>query len=145
MATVVASSNDLKILPNFRVLLRQSTGCTHLQCICNPGGPNAQRYMNGKGFYSINMHVCCDATSSIRSVVAWWPGGVPDARIFHVSNLKQCFEDDTIPGILLGDNGYPCLHYLLTPLLNPWTPSEWHYNRPHNTTRGIIERTFGIF
>lgn len=111
---------------------------------CNPGGAYAQHYINRKGFYSLNIQVCCDATSLIQSVVARWPGSTHDARIFHESNLKQRFEDGRIPGILLGDNGYPCLHYLLTPLLNPRTQAELHYNRAHKATRNIIERTFGI-
>ena len=116
---------------------------THIP-IHNPGGADAQRYIIRKGFHSLNIQVCCDATSLIRSVVARWPGSTHDAKIFHESNLKQRFENGKIPGILLGDNGYPCLHYLLTPLLNPQTQAERHYNKAHKATRNVIERTFGI-
>ena len=94
--------------------------------IRNPGGSNAQRYINRKGFYSLNIQVCCDCTSLIWSVpvVARWPGSAHDARMFHESKLKQRSEDGTIPGIFLGDRGYPSLHYLLIPLLSPQTQSE---------------------
>lgn len=117
---------------------------THIP-ISNPGGNDSQRFINRKGFYSINVQACCDFNYSIRSIVARWPGSVHDARIFHESNLKERFENGDIPGILLGDNGYPCGNYLLTPLLQPHTPSEHAYNNAHKRTRGIIERTFGIW
>lgn len=45
--------------------------------------------------------------------------------------------------MLLGDNGYPCLHYLLTPLLQPYTRVEVKYNDSHKNTRNILERVFG--
>lgn len=116
---------------------------THIP-ICNPGGLDAQRFFNRKQFYSINVQACCDHKYAIRSIVARWPGSVHDARIFHESNLKERFENGEIPGILLGDNGYACENYLLTPLLQPRTQPERAYNSAHKRTRGTVERTFGI-
>lgn len=44
----------------------------------------------------------------------------------------------------MGDNGYACKPYLLTPLLNPDNESEAEYNRAHILTRNTIERFFGV-
>jgi hypothetical protein len=41
------------------------------------------------------------------------------------------------------DSGYPCSHYMLTPLLHPHSPTEESYNRAHKRTRVIIECCFG--
>nr|XP_047139248.1 putative nuclease HARBI1 [Hydra vulgaris] len=45
---------------------------------------------------------------------------------------------------ILGDSGYPCHSYLLTPILHPVSPQEVKYNIVHRKTRCIIERKFGI-
>lgn len=50
-----------------------------------------------------------------------------------------------ISGKILGDNGYACKKYLLTPVLNPVSQSERNYNLSHKRTRNIIERLFGVW
>ena len=45
---------------------------------------------------------------------------------------------------ILGDRGYPCLKYLLTPLNNPQTVAEQQYNNAQSSTRMIIERVKGV-
>lgn len=50
-----------------------------------------------------------------------------------------------ITGKILGDNGYACQRYLLTPVVNPLQRAEQRYNRAHKKTRNIIERMFGIW
>jgi len=60
--------------------------------------------------------------------------------------LRANFEDGIYGnGLLLGDSAYPSKQYLVTPLLNPRTAAERHYNESHIRTRNIIERLFGIW
>ena len=49
-----------------------------------------------------------------------------------------------VSGVLLGDSGYACTPFLMTPYAQPRTRSEEQFNRAHKTTRGIIERSFGL-
>lgn len=116
--------------------------CTHIR-IKNPDGQQPLLYCNRKGWYSLNVQVICDAKCRIRDIVARWRGSAHDARIWDESLVKEEMETGRIRGIILGDGGYPCRRYLLTPLLNPATPSEEAYNLSHIRTRNTIERLFG--
>jgi hypothetical protein len=117
---------------------------THIP-IRNPGGPLAQIYINRKGWYSINTQVVVDHLGKVCDVVARWRGSAHDARIFNECILKQRFENNEFRGLLIGDSGFGCTPYLLTPVLNPATRQEERYNRAHILTRNIIERSFGRF
>ena len=49
--------------------------------------------------------------------MARWAGSIHDSTIFHESRLRARFGTREIGnGYLLGDGGYPCKSYLLTPL-----------------------------
>ena len=120
--------------------------CTHVK-ISNPGGEDPVRFVNRKGFYSINCQYTCDANLAFTSVVCRWPGSTHDARIFRESVLSRNLERDTgngQNGFLLGDAGYPLLPFLMTPVNNVTTPEQRRYNFAHSQTRGTIERAFGI-
>lgn len=118
--------------------------CTHIR-IESPGGEQAELFRNRKGYFSINVQAVCDADLIIRDIVARWPGSVHDMTIFNDSILRARLENNEFRHyILLGDNGYACKRYLLTPLLNPISPSEIRYNNSQIKTRNTIERTFGV-
>ncbi|XP_041461904.1 putative nuclease HARBI1 isoform X2 [Lytechinus variegatus] len=101
---------------------------THVY-IRSPGGEQALYFLNRKNRYSVNVQVVCDVAGKITNIVARWPGSTHDSRIFSEW--------------LLGDSGYPCLPFLLTPLLNPLGRPQVRYNSAHKRGRCVIERTFG--
>lgn len=118
--------------------------CTHIK-ITSPGGNNSEMYRNRKGYFSINVQMVCDAHLKIRHIIARWPGSVHDSTIFNDSPLRVEFEEGIYGNsLLLGDSGYPCKNYLLTPFVNPQNPHEEAYNRAHIKTRNTIERCFGV-
>lgn len=69
-----------------------------------------------------------------------------DSTIFYSSQLHAEFESNKYQNsYMLGDNGYPCLRYLLTPLLETRTLAEVRYNGSHIKTRNTVERMFGVW
>jgi hypothetical protein len=48
-------------------------------------------------------------------------------------------------GWLLGDSAYPLRPWMMTPFLQPSTPTEERYNRYHAKARNTIERCFGLW
>ncbi|KAJ3655329.1 hypothetical protein Zmor_014464 [Zophobas morio] len=116
--------------------------CTHIK-IKNPDGRRPLLYCCRKGFYSLNVQVICDSNTRIMDIVTRWRGNVHDSRIFNNSRIKEDFESNLKQGILLGDSGYACTRYMLTPLLQPRTAAELRYNAAHKGTRVVIEHCFG--
>jgi len=57
---------------------------------------------------------------------------------------RKCAAGAYGDGFVLGDNGYGCTQYLLTPYNARQSPSEVRFKRAHKTTRCTIERAFGI-
>ena len=95
---------------------------------------------NRKGYFSLNVQAVCDTKLMFTNIVCRWPGSTHDSRIFDNSALCSQFRNGLIDGILLGDGGYPCRHYLMTPVINS-TSKE----RRYNANRGTVERMFGLW
>ena len=100
-----------------------------------------EKYRNRKGKLTINVQAIVDHKMKFRNFVRW-PGSTHDNRIFKNSRIFKVFENNFVDGILLGDNGYACVRYLLTPILNPKPGPEERYNNAHTSTRNLDERTF---
>lgn len=117
--------------------------CTHVP-IQSPGAEDGEVYRNRKGYFSINVQLVCDATGFITNAVIRWPGSVHDSTIFDNCHLRGQLETSQISGYLVGDGGYACRRYLLTPLLNPVTAADKKFNDAQTSARNIIERTNGM-
>ena len=117
--------------------------CTHVRVIC-PNKENSMAFVNRKQFYSINVQAVCDSDAFITNIVGRWPGSTHDSRIFENSKIADKLRDGVLDGILLGDSGYACRAYLLTPILKPKNAGEVRYNTAHRRTRCVIERCFGL-
>ena len=109
-------------------------GCTQIRIIC-PNKENAMAFVNRKQFYSINVQAVCDSDAFITNIVACWPGSTHDSRIFENSKIGDKLRDGAIDGILVGDSGYGCRAYLVTPILKPKNAGEVRYNTAHRRTR----------
>lgn len=123
-------------------------GCidgTHIRII-NPQSTFANSFINRKGYASINVMAVCDSRQRFRYVYAAWPGSSHDSFVLRQSNLWVNMEAGLCGGgTILGDSGYPCRNWLLTPIIDTTDDSQERYNDAHTLTRGIIERTFGQF
>ena len=79
------------------------------------------------------------------SVSANKPGSCHDSTIFKDSKIGQDFAAGHFAyGFLLGDSGYACTPYLLTPYGSPSSRKEIRFNRAHMKTRCTVECSFGI-
>ncbi|XP_050563108.1 uncharacterized protein LOC118269991 [Spodoptera frugiperda] len=74
----------------------------------------------------------------ICDIVCHWRGSTHDARIWRESSIKRRFEEREFKGKLIGDGGYPCTPYLLTPVLRPRNEAERRYNYSHIRTRNLV-------
>ena len=69
-----------------------------------------------------------------------------DSHILRCSQVLQHLEQNyrrVEDGIMLGDSGYGCKSFLMTPYPRPSEPCHERFNRAHTRTRSCIERCFG--
>lgn len=117
---------------------------THVP-IKSPGGNNAEVFRNRKGIFSFNCQGIVNHDMKFISFVTGWPGSTHDNRIFNNSRICLQFERGERKGVLVGDSGYACRPFLMTPLVNPTTEAEEAYNASHILARNVVERTFGCW
>lgn len=98
--------------------------CGHLK--------RSSSYVNHKGQYTINVQLMCDADLIIRQCVVNLPGSVHDARILGELPFQGYGDkSSTLPGIILGDSGYPLGDRLIIPFLNADTGAKERLNYAH--------------
>lgn len=67
-----------------------------------------------------------NANNEFLNIVARWSGPTYESRIF---DSKGRLQNGEIDGILVGNSGFPCKTYLMTPLLKPRSVAERRSNR----------------
>ena len=80
------------------------------------------------------------------NVVARWPGSTHDSHVFRTSNIctyLQSSHRSLNDGVLLGDSGYTCSPFLMTPYTTTRSAAQEAYNDAHTKTRVVIKQTFG--
>ncbi|XP_028437520.1 putative nuclease HARBI1 [Perca flavescens] len=117
--------------------------CTHIR-IKHPSGVHEGDFVNRKSYHSINVQMICDADCTFSNVEAKWPGSVHDSRVFRASTILQRLSQGEYAGVLLGDKGYACQPFLLTPFADPQTAAQHTYNLAHARSRARIEMAFGL-
>ncbi|XP_062325746.1 putative nuclease HARBI1 [Osmerus eperlanus] len=118
--------------------------CTHIP-IAASLGENEGDYINRRSFiHCINVQMTCDHQYLLTSIEAKWPGSVHYSRIFRDSALCHRLEQGLFSGFLVGDRGYACQPFLMTPYPDPNTRPQTAFNVALNRTRVKIEMTFGI-
>lgn len=119
--------------------------CSHVP-VSSPGGEHAEIFRNRKGYFSINVQALADYRLKFQDIVARWHGSAHDSNIFDHSRLRARTEAGHFrDSVLLGDGGYACRLYLLTPYRDPENAHEAAFNRAHIKTRSTVERMFGVW
>ena len=91
------------------------------------------------------MQVVCDGDLLITDVDCRWPGSSHDGFVLANSTIRQRMEDrEFTPYWLLGDSGYGCRSWLLTPLLEANTAKERRFNVAQKRARCVVERCIGV-
>ena len=103
---------------------------THVQIIapCE----NEDIFLNRPHYHSLNVQVIVNYASQLIIIVAKWPGSVHESTVLTESSVKTYFEkpnNDNAKGLLLGDSGYTCKPWILTPYRNPVIPQQQRFNR----------------
>ena len=126
-------------------LLSISKSCVNKKKVSNP-----QKYYCRKGFYSINVQVCCDADRRVTWMSLSHPGACPDVIAYKQSIMCRAVESGLLPEqfYFIGDNAYPSSSQMLTPFnrsgLKTDTLKRDSYNFYLSQLRINIECVFGI-
>lgn len=115
---------------------------THIRIKQPHDTPNA--FINRKYYPSINVCAVSDPNHKFTFVSVRWPGSCHDSFVLKQTNLWDEFEGGLREGVILGDSGYPCRSWLMTPVSVPRERNEEAYNIAHKRTRVIIECAFGM-
>lgn len=103
-------------------------------------------FYDRKSRTSLTLQVVVGPDMKFIDLVNCWAASVHDIRIFACSWLNKDLLQNPPPRHMLGDAGYTCLPFLLTPLRHSkkkeLTQAESAHQKSHTKTRNLIERTF---
>ncbi|XP_046560559.1 putative nuclease HARBI1 [Haliotis rubra] len=140
--SIIRTKSDFFKLAGFPKVIGAIDGT--LIPIAKPPADEEAAFVCRKGFHAINVQAVCDASLGFTNDVARWPGSAHNSSILNNSIIGQTFQHDCPDGFLLGDSGYGCRPWLLTPLADPSTPAQQRYQLAHCKTRNVVERAFGV-
>uniref|UniRef100_UPI00398EA4E4 putative nuclease HARBI1 n=1 Tax=Pristiophorus japonicus TaxID=55135 RepID=UPI00398EA4E4 len=105
---------------------------------------NVVRFINRKGYHSLNIMIACDAQLRILSVNAGHCGSSHDSFVLQHSNLYGALNK-LPPGSawILGDKGYPLKTWLI-PYRRTNNEAQERYNQAHVGTCQVVKRTIGV-
>ncbi|XP_063812255.1 putative nuclease HARBI1 isoform X1 [Pseudophryne corroboree] len=110
-----------------------------------PPRHNEEIYRNRKLFHSLNVMVVCGPSLQILSLNAKFTGSSHDAYVIRQSGIWQRLRSSQRADMwLLGDRGYPCTPWLMTPYRNPRPGPQMAFNSALTATRQLVERTIGV-
>jgi nuclease HARBI1 len=119
--------------------------CTHIRVI-SQGGDYGELFRNRKGYFSLNVQTISDPKLKIRDIVSRWYGSSHDSTIWSQSYRHNQFLLGMYRHyVLLGDGGYACSPFMLTPVPNPINQADRAYNRSQISTRNTVERQYGVW
>lgn len=105
---------------------------------------NSARYINRKGFYSLNFQITVDADFIVRDVFGGFPGCCHDAYLFRNSKLFQWINEEIPHGFFaIADAAYPASSHLLTPYKGTLSQEMEEFNFLHSSQRMRVECTIG--
>ncbi|XP_063802216.1 putative nuclease HARBI1 [Pseudophryne corroboree] len=116
---------------------------THVAIV--PPRHNEEIYRNRKLFHSLNVMVVCGPSLQILSLNAKFPGNSHDAHVIRQSGIWQRLRAMEGQDMwLLGDRGYPCTPWLMTPYSKSRPGPQTAFNSALTATRQLVERTIGV-
>ncbi|XP_063819575.1 putative nuclease HARBI1 [Pseudophryne corroboree] len=106
---------------------------------------NEEIFRNRKLFHSLNVMVVCGPSLQILSLNAWYPGSAHDSHVIRQSGIWQKLRLlEGQDAWILGDRGYPCTPWFMTPYSRPTPGPQSSFNSVLTATRQLVECTIGV-
>ncbi|XP_067915748.1 putative nuclease HARBI1 [Heterodontus francisci] len=117
--------------------------CTHVTI--KAPTDQAGRFLNQKGYHSLNIQLVCDHIKSFMEVCACYPGSCNDPFILLQSQVPLLFmEPSEIQTWMLPGKASLVRRWLMTPVCYLATEAERHYNRGQLSATVNIELAIGL-
>lgn len=94
---------------------------------------------NQKSVFTISAQVMMNNEYRINNIVTHWSRDVKDNQTFATLELYRKLQDVSRGFWLLGDAGYPCLPFLLTPFVKVNSIAQQNFNIAHMRTHRRLE------